>query len=142
MKLVSLLIIALAFFTYRIYVESSYETVPGPIGEGSSNLIMYSLTTCGYCTQKRKELHRERIRFTEYFIDSDRNREKEMTQKLASAGFPPGGYGTPIFEVYGVMMPNNPPLRDIKKELARGIQRSQDRNKDGALANYTDYYAD
>ena len=134
--------IALAFFTYRVHVESTFETAALPTAGGSDGLIMYSLTTCGYCTQKRKELHREKIRFTEYFIDKDGRRREEMTRKLDSAGFTPGGYGTPIFDVYGMMMPNNPPLSDIKKELARGIQNSLGRNEEGVLTNYTDYYAD
>jgi len=78
---------------------------------------MYSLTTCGFCKQKVKELENQKIEFKEYFIDKDNNIMKEVTAKLEKAGYAPQRYGTPIFEANGVMLPNNPKMSLIKSKL-------------------------
>lgn len=80
-------------------------------------LTMYSLTTCGFCKQKVKELNNQRIEFKEYFIDKDNEKMKEVTAKLERAGFAPQRYGTPIFEANGIMLPNNPKMGLIKSKL-------------------------
>jgi glutaredoxin len=74
---------------------------------------MYSLTTCGYCKQKAKELKAAGIPYIEYYIDEDRKRSDELNEKLTRSGYPPGGYGTPIFDAYGYMLPNNPSVSKI-----------------------------
>lgn len=91
----------------------------GSYGEAHDELIMYSLTTCGYCRKKARELHQENIAFTEYFIDKDKAKRDELNRKLSAAGFRPQRYGTPIFDVGGVMLPNNPDMRLIKEKLYR-----------------------
>lgn len=80
-------------------------------------VIMYSLTTCGYCKQKARELDTAGIAFEEYYIDKDRARKDELNQKLTAAGFKPQRYGTPILDVHGVMLPNNPSLEKIREHL-------------------------
>ena len=110
-KLILILIAGYGAFTW--YQNSS--ELKGSYGERHNQLIMYSLTTCGYCKQKAKELRKESIEFTEYFIDKNKKRNDELSEKLNKAGFKPRSYGTPIFDAYGVMLPNNPDLSKIKE---------------------------
>lgn len=86
-------------------------------GEPHNELIMYSLTTCGYCKQKVKQLNQEKIAFTEYFIDVDLKRRNELYAKLEKSGYPSGSIGTPTFDVHGSMVPNNPNMSVIKSVL-------------------------
>jgi glutaredoxin len=93
---------------------------PGPATQAdysTASVYMYSLTTCGYCNQKREELHAKGIPFVEYFIDKDKDRQRELFEKLLASGYQGGGIGTPTFEVNGTMLPNNPPLATIIKHL-------------------------
>ncbi len=95
-----------------------HAPVPASQGEFSNaGVIMYSLTTCGYCTQKRAQLHAKGIPFVEYFIDKDLARQQELFEKLQASGYRGGGIGTPTFEVNGQMLPNNPSLATIIKHL-------------------------
>lgn len=82
-----------------------------------AQVIMYSLTTCGYCTQKRAQLRAAGIQFVEYFVDSDPARMQELTAKLTHAGYRGGAIGTPTFDVNGRMLLNNPSLETIRKHL-------------------------
>ncbi len=109
-KLIIILIVG-----YGVFAWYQNSVAPeGSYGEPHNQLIMYSLTTCGFCKQKAKELRKENIPCTECFIDRDKNRNDELTEKLKKAGFQPRSYGTPIFDAYGVMLPNNPDLGKIK----------------------------
>ncbi len=110
-----MLIALLGFGAYQTYVtrDGAYRLS----GEPHDQVIMYSLTTCGYCKQKAKELRAEGIKFQEYYIDKDSLKQKELNEKLSEAGFKPQSYGTPIMDVHGVILPNNPPLEKIKKYL-------------------------
>lgn len=100
----------------------NYE-LPGPGGRGKlrdvdfsrSRIVMYSLTTCIYCAELRHIFEANKVPFTEYFIDTDQARYREMFGKLQAMGFG-GGVGTPTLEVNGRMMPNNPPIEDIIKQ--------------------------
>jgi glutaredoxin len=80
-------------------------------------LIMYSLTTCGYCEQKRRELNAAGIKFRERFIDKDKLAGKELREQMRAQGIAGGRIGTPTFDVGGRIMPNNPPLSAIIKHL-------------------------
>ena len=102
-------------FAYN-WQQMSYEAVD-VASRPDYELVMYSLTTCGYCKRKVKELESQQIEFTEYFIDKDNNKMKEVTAKLERAGFAPRRYGTPIFEANGLMLPNNPKMSLIKSKL-------------------------
>jgi protein-disulfide isomerase len=82
-----------------------------------SRIVMYSLTTCGYCNMKRAELKSHGIPFVEYFIDSEPARKRELFDKLAASGYKGRAIGTPTFEVNGKMLPNNPSLATIRKHL-------------------------
>jgi glutaredoxin len=80
-------------------------------------IVMYSLTTCGYCNARRQSFERQGIAFTEYFIDEDESRSREMWSKLSRAGKGGGRIGTPVLEVNGHMLPNNPSMDEIRAHL-------------------------
>jgi glutaredoxin len=101
---------------FQWYIND-YNDVAASYGETHNELIMYSLTTCGFCKQKVKELNKENIAFKEYFIDTDKKRMDELNAKLKKAGFKQRSYGTPLFDVHGVMVLNNPSMDKIKKHL-------------------------
>ena len=93
---------------------------PVPVRQGdfaNSGIVMYSLTTCGYCNAKRAELQARGIPFVEYFLDKEPGRQRELFEKLIVAGYRGGGIGTPTFEVNGKMLPNNPSLDTILNNL-------------------------
>jgi glutaredoxin len=92
----------------------------GPVPQGgvaNASIVMYSLTTCGYCNAKRAQLHAQGIPFVEYFLDKEPDRQRELFEKLIASGYRGGGIGTPTFEVNGKMLPNNPSLDTIIKNL-------------------------
>ncbi len=87
-------------------------------GERHNEVIMYSLTTCGYCKLMAKNLKEEGIAFSERYIDTDPAAMNELTDKLARAGYEPRGFGTPIMDVHGYMLPDNPSMRSVKRRLS------------------------
>lgn len=87
-----------------------------PAAAQRSGIIMYSLTTCGYCKSMRRKFEANNIPFTEYFVDVDQARFLELTQKLQAAGYMGGGIGTPTLDVNGRMMPNNPPFEEVLRQ--------------------------
>ena len=97
----------------EIPTHQKYKSYPG----GGNEIVMYSLTTCGYCTQKREQLKRERVSFTEHFIDKDSAKEDEMMKKLRAAGDNRNYITVPVFDVYGYMMVGNPSLEVIKSYI-------------------------
>lgn len=80
-------------------------------------VIMYSLSTCGYCVAKRRELDDLGIRYTERFLDGGGNADQELSSLLKRAGMPERAYGTPILDVNGEILPNNPPIEEIVRHL-------------------------
>lgn len=107
-----ILFIALIAFGAVTWYQKQNQVNEGT-GITHTRLIMYSQTTCSFCKKKAEELQRAGIRYTEYYIDKDRQKRDELTEKLKQAGFKPMGYGTPIFDAYGTMLPNNPDLSKI-----------------------------
>ncbi|MEW8660620.1 MAG: glutaredoxin [Candidatus Thiodiazotropha endolucinida] len=107
-----LLLILILFGAYHWYTNNHQEQ-KGFTGASHDRLIMYSLTTCGYCKSKSKELRSAGVKFVEYFIDKNSKRREELNQKLSNSGFPPRSYGTPIFDAYGFMLLDNPTVSQI-----------------------------
>lgn len=108
-----LLVVALLIGGYFLFLNKQ----PAPAafsGKKHEQLIMYSLTTCGYCKQKAKALEAAGIPYQEYFIDVDQNRREELDKKLTLSGLPAKGYGTPIFDAYGYILPNNPSISTLQ----------------------------
>ncbi|GAB2898489.1 hypothetical protein GCM10027046_30440 [Uliginosibacterium flavum] len=81
-----------------------------------NEVVMYSLTTCGYCVEKRQQLNAEGIQFTEVFLDQDQNAANQLHSRLRSTGYN-GGIGTPSFEINGEFLLNNPDMSEIHARL-------------------------
>jgi glutaredoxin len=88
-----------------------------------ARIEMYSLTTCGYCTQLRRIFEANGVPFREHFIDQDMARQQELFAKLQTAGYQGGGIGTPTLDVNGVMLPNNPSLDEILRAATGGVYK-------------------
>lgn len=114
-KFIFILLIGYGAFSW--YQQNDRVNNGYSYGEPHNQLIMYSLTTCGYCKLKVKQLKQENIAFTEYFIDVDNNRKEELFAKLEKSGYSSRSIGTPTFDVHGTMLPNNPDMSDIKEAL-------------------------
>lgn len=91
----------------------------GAYNPDRDRIVMYSLTTCGYCAAKRQEFDRAGIRYTELFVDTDGEAAESLNRKLAATGHAGGGVGTPVVEVNGVLLANNPPMAEIRKHFRR-----------------------
>jgi hypothetical protein len=113
-KLILLLVI---FGAYKLWGHFHEKDPIQRLAVVHDEVIMYSLTTCGYCKLKARELDDAGISYQEYFIDKDGKRRDELTAKLQHAGFAPRNWGTPILDVKGVMLPNNPSLKKIQGSL-------------------------
>lgn len=99
-------------------VEEPSSAAAGELqGYPQARVVMYSLTTCGYCTAMRRDLAARNIPFVEYFLDTEPGRLDELITKLVNAGLRPGAIGTPTLEVNGVMLPNNPSMSTVLKHL-------------------------
>jgi len=112
-------IMIVSFGLYHAYTDGRLDIFESNV-EHHNEIIMYSLTTCGYCKRRARELKARNVSFTEYYIDKDKRRLKELNAKLTKAGFKPKSYGTPILDVHGVMLPNNPSMDKILKNLYKG----------------------
>ncbi len=80
-------------------------------------LIMYSITGCSSCEEKRGELRRANIPYVEYVVSQQQSASDEFIGKLNQAGFSVAATGFPSFDVKGVLIPNNPPLFQIIKHM-------------------------
>lgn len=92
------------------------DDLRGKLAPGNE-VVMYSLTTCGYCARTRAMLDESGIPYTEYFLDTDKAREQEFFERLVASGVPQGGVGTPSLVVNDVLLLNNPPFETIKRHL-------------------------
>ena len=112
-----LLLFILAMAAYGAWDQYRKAQPVAAVAGAHDEVIMYSLTTCGYCKQKRRELESAGVAFTEYFIDQDADRRNELNRKMEQSGLPPQRYGTPILDVHGTMLPNNPSLETIRRHM-------------------------
>lgn len=117
-RILIVVLIGLAFYSWYMNDNGDAEVNAASYGNTHDDVIMYSLTTCGFCKAKAMDLHSEGIEFKEYYIDRDTSRRTELNEKLARAGFPARTFGVPILDVHGVMLPDNPPLSLIKEHLS------------------------
>lgn len=109
--------VAVVFFGTVIYQGVGNLVIENPAVKLAEHdqLIMYSITGCEYCEVKRRELNRAEIPYVEYVVDRHPVANKELTEKLSQAGFSSKEMGFPSFDVKGTLIPNNPPLIQIKK---------------------------
>ena len=105
-----LLIIAGLFWAWR-----SYEPPIGDRLAPDNKVVMYSLTTCGYCKQRAADFHRLGIPFREIMVDKDQALQNKLIDEAKATGA--GGVGMPTIDVNGTLLPNNPSLSEIKKYL-------------------------
>lgn len=112
-----ILILLIGYGAFNWYQQHDRVNNGYRYGESHNQLIMYSLTSCGYCKLKVKQLKQENIAFTEYFIDVDSKRKDELSAKLNKSGYSSRSIGTPTFDVHGTMLPNNPDMSVIKAVL-------------------------
>jgi glutaredoxin len=112
-----IVILLIGYGAFNWYQQHDRVSNGYSYGEPHNELIMYSLTTCGYCKLKVKQLKQENIVFTEYFIDVDNQRKEELFDKLEKLSYPSRSIGTPTFDVYGTMLLNNPDMSVIKEAL-------------------------
>lgn len=115
MRKLPLFILAMA--AYGAWDQYHKAQPVAAVAGAHDEVIMYSMTTCGYCKQKTRELEAAGIAYTEYFIDTDAERRDELNRKLEQSGLPPRGYGVPIMDVCGTMLPNNPSLKTIRQHM-------------------------
>jgi glutaredoxin len=113
MRISFLLLTLIILIGCELPTHKNYKSYPG----GSSEIVMYSLTTCGYCTRKREELKLNHIRFTEHFIDKDSAKNDEMRAKLSASGDTRSYITVPVFDVYGYMMTGNPSFKTIQRYI-------------------------
>lgn len=95
--------------------QASASDIEQMVSAQQHEVIMYSLTTCGYCTAKRKEFQERGVRFTEYFLDKDQQAVQQASSKLAMQGYSSAGIGTPLFEINGRMITGNPPIEELAR---------------------------
>lgn len=85
-------------------------------------IVMYSLSTCGFCAEKRQQFDSMGVRYVELMIDEDPVAEARLNLRLREAGLDSGAIGTPIIEVNGTLLPNNPGLGEIGLHLSRATK--------------------
>ena len=113
-----LIIFGALYYGARFFIapEMAEANIAEQLAPGNQ-VVMYSLTTCGYCTEKRGRLQDAGIPFTEHFVDSDAARMDEFNALLTANSIAGGGVGTPTFTVNGTLLVNNPDMATIKKHL-------------------------
>jgi len=85
-------------------------------------IVMYSLSTCGFCAEKREQFDRMGVRYVELMIDEDPVAEARLNLRLREAGLDSGAIGTPIIEINGTLLPNNPGFGEIGLHLSRATK--------------------
>lgn len=62
-------------------------------------------------------LQKAGIPFREVFLDKDPGAQEAFFQMLQERNVPPGGLGTPSFDVNGTLLLNNPGMSEIRALL-------------------------
>ncbi len=116
--------VALSFFGTVIYQGAGNLVIENPAVKLTEHdqLIMYSVTGCEYCEVKRRELNRAEIPYVEYVVDRHPGASRELSEKLSQAGFSSKEMGFPSFDVKGTLIPNNPPLIQIRKLITNNAE--------------------
>ena len=99
----------------RVQAASSAGTT-----QASRGVVMYSLTTCPYCDEKRNDLQLAGVKFTKHFLDKDQGAMEQLSQILRENNIQVGGIGTPSFVVNGKVLLNNPSMTEILTALGSG----------------------
>lgn len=62
-----------------------------------NNVIVYSTSTCPWCTKVKEYLNSNDIEFTEYNVQTDREKAMEMVEKS-------GQRGVPVLDINGTIV--------------------------------------
>jgi uncharacterized membrane protein YhaH (DUF805 family)/glutaredoxin len=101
----------------RLLAKQRLQTSQQEVGNPARyHIVMYSLTTCEYCAEKRHQFDEEGIRYTEYFLDEDASAQRDLEGKLQRIGYH-GAVATPSFEINGRMLMNNPSMESIHEAM-------------------------
>lgn len=82
-------------------------------------IVMYSLSACEFCAEKRQTFERLGVHFAEFVLDTDEAAAGRLDKAMRRAGLPLDATGTPIIEVNGTLLPNNPDLATMRHYLMR-----------------------
>lgn len=104
-------------FWFGMLILTAFLFSCGSKDYSGNEVILYSQTTCNYCTEKRELLTDKGIPFQEFFIDTSSVARHEMYAKLRESGYKEKSVGTPVIEVNGHIMPGNPSLEEIEDHL-------------------------
>lgn len=110
-----LLILAIIGVAYQLWSNDGRLYNPG--NPPHDQVIMYSLSTCGNCIITARALEREGVEFTEHYIDNDQAAEDELHRKMNNAGLKTSFYYTPVLDVKGEILSNNPKIESILAAL-------------------------
>lgn len=82
-------------------------------------VVMYTVEGCTYCAQKRDAFERLGVRYSEYQVDTDAKAAERLSAAMRRAGLPQEATGTPIIEVNGMLLPNNPDFATMAHYLGQ-----------------------
>ena len=113
-----LMVIGVLYYGTRFLLapDTAEANIADQLAPGN-RVVMYSLTTCAYCVEKRARLTAAGIPFNEYFLDTDPPRMAEFNTLLRAQAMAGVAVGTPTFSVNGKLLANNPDMATIKQYL-------------------------
>jgi len=100
------IVIGAGYFGYQHFGSSATEQ--------NDEVILYSLSYCGYCKKLAQELEASGIEFVEYYVDKDRAKADELNQKLRTHKVPGGSIKMPVVDLGDVLLPNRPSLSEVE----------------------------
>jgi glutaredoxin len=112
-----LMILALIGGAYQFWGNGGRLFNPG--NPAHDEVIMYSLSTCGNCVLTSRALERAGVEFTELYIDEDQLAEDELHQKMENVGLDTSFYYTPVLDVRGEILSNNPKIDVILNKIGQ-----------------------
>ena len=67
-------------------------------------VIVYSISNCPKCAAARALLKRKNIGFEDFNVQEDKEKNKEVVQKLENAGISTDGISAPILDIEGIII--------------------------------------
>ena len=80
-------------------------------------MIVYGSDECYHCTDTKKYLKENQIKFVFYDIDKSQDALKEMLFKLKTANISTNNLSIPVIDKQGVIFTNNIPFEEFLKKL-------------------------
>lgn len=114
-KSACLLFLFMLFFNANAVAQenqSKAETKPE-----KAAMIVYGSDECHHCTDTKKYLKENNIKFLFYDIDKNQDALKEMLFKLKKANVSSNNLSIPVIDKQGVIFTNNIPFEEFLKKL-------------------------